>query len=421
MTVINYTNAAVYNHDKQDFVFNQHIVVDEETGKIIEVGSGSATSRSYDRIVDFHGQFVMPGLMNIHTHITDMPTYWWQSGKEKRHPDSREMCTMFAIRNMADAIANGVTYIRNVGAEFDIDIEIKKMQEKGWIKGPKVMTSGRSFSITGGHDSLSSYEVDGVEEVRKGVRQALKNGVDNIKMMVTGGVLKKGETPDEIQFTAPEARVAVCEAHNKGKTAAAHAQGNAGIKEAIAAGFDTIEHAFDIDDEAIAMMKDHGTIIVPTMNAMYAIYNSGRGVVPDWARDKVVLNIRKHFASISKAVQAGIPIAMGTDAGTPFNGFQNESAYELQLYVEKAGMTTAQAIDTATINSAKAMHVDQEYGRIAAGNYADFIVTTKNPIKDIKVLQGDKDVYQNGQRVHAQTTAEQVIGSRVSEKIRAIF
>ncbi len=283
------------------------------------------------------------------------------------------------------------------------------------------MTSGKAFSITGGHGSGGGYEVDGVDEVRKGVRQAMKNGVDNIKMMVTGGVLKNGETPDDIQFTPEEARTAVEEAHHKGKTAAAHAQGNAGVKEAVEAGFDTIEHAFDIDDETIAMMKEHGTYVVPTMNAMYAIYKYGKDTVPDWAREKVIVNIKKHFASITKAVQAGIPIATGTDAGTPYNGFGNESAYEMELYVEKAGMTPAQAIDSATINCARAMHIDDQYGQIIPGNFADFISMEENPIDDISVIQRDKDVYQNGTRVHAQTVAEAVKQSRVTGKVNAVI
>ncbi|APR06954.1 imidazolonepropionase [Lentilactobacillus parabuchneri] len=419
MTKINYTNVAIYNHEKQDFIAHQHMVVDTDTGKIVEVGNGSSTNQVIDEVSDMHGRFVMPGIMNAHTHITSIPTYWWNDGKEQRHSDSREFNTMFAVRNMEDAINHGITYIRNVGAAYDIDIEVKKMQEKGWIKGPKVMTSGKAFSITGGHGSGGGYEVDGVDEVRKGVRQAMKNGVDNIKMMVTGGVLKNGETPDDIQFTSEEAKTAVIEAHHKGKTAAAHAQGNAGVKEAVEAGFDTIEHAFDIDDETIEMMKAHGTVIVPTMNAMYAIYKYGENTVPDWAREKVIVNIKKHFASITKAVQSGIPIAMGTDAGTPYNGFRNESAYEMELYVEKAGMTPAQAIDSATINCARAMHVDDEYGQIAAGNYADFISMQENPIDDISVIQHDKDVYQNGTKVHAEAGVEASKQPQMSNQVSA--
>ncbi len=419
MTKINYTNVAIYNHEKQDFIAHQHMVVDTDTGKIVEVGNGSSTNQVIDEVSDMHGRFVMPGIMNAHTHITSIPTYWWNDGKEQRHSDSREFNTMFAVRNMEDAINHGITYIRNVGAAYDIDIEVKKMQEKGWIKGPKVMTSGKAFSITGGHGSGGGYEVDGVDEVRKGVRQAMKNGVDNIKMMVTGGVLKNGETPDDIQFTSEEAKTAIIEAHHKGKTAAAHAQGNAGVKEAVEAGFDTIEHAFDIDDETIEMMKAHGTVIVPTMNAMYAIYKYGENTVPDWAREKVIVNIKKHFASITKAVQSGIPIAMGTDAGTPYNGFRNESAYEMELYVEKAGMTPAQAIDSATINCARAMHVDDEYGQIAAGNYADFISMQENPIDDISVIQHDKDVYQNGTKVHAEAGVEASKQPQMSNQVSA--
>ena len=419
MTKINYTNVAIYNHEKQNFIEHQHMVVDTETGKIVEVGNGSSTNQVVDEVSDMNGRYVMPGIMNAHTHITSIPTYWWNDGKEQRHSDSREFNAMFAVRNMADAIDHGITYIRNVGAAFDIDIEIKKMQERGWIRGPKVMTSGKAFSIIGGHGSGGGYEVDGVDEVRKGVRQAMKNGVDNIKMMVTGGVLKNGETPDDIQFTPEEARAAVTEAHHKGKTAAAHAQGNAGVKEAVEAGFDTVEHAFDIDDETIEMMKAHGTVVVPTMNAMYAIYKYGKDTVPDWAREKVIVNIKKHFASITKAVQAGIPIAMGTDAGTPYNGFGNESAYEMELYVEKAGMTPAQAIDSATINCARAMHVDDEYGQIVAGNFADFISMEENPINDISVIQHDKDVYQNGTRVHEQAVADTFQQVQVPSEVNA--
>lgn len=123
--------------------------------------------------------------------------------------------------------------------------------------------------------------------------------------------------------------------------------------------------------------------------------------------------------SIAKAAKAGIPIAMGTDAGTPFNGFQNESAYEMQLYVEKAAMTPAQAIDAATINCAKAMHIDQEYGQIAAGNYADFLVMNENPIDDISVVGHDKDVYQNGKRVHAQEVVNELKATQKIKKISA--
>ena len=167
------------------------------------------------------------------------------------------------------------------------------------------------------------------------------------------------------------------------------------------------------------MMKDHGTVVVPTMNAMYAIYKYGKDTVPDWAREKVIVNIKKHFASITKAVQAGIPIAMGTDAGTPYNGFRNESAYEMELYVEKAGMTPAQAIDSATINCARAMHVDNEYGQIAVGNFADFISMEENPINDISVIQHDKDVYQNGTRVHAQAAADTFQQVKVTSEVNA--
>lgn len=401
MTKINYTNAAIYNHQAKAFEANHYVVVDTETGKITATGAGTVDAAvQVDETVDMEGKYVMPGIMNAHTHMTSIPTYWVNGGEDDAHADSREFNTMYAIKNMEDAINNGITYIRNVGAAYDIDIEIKRMQESGMIKGPRVMTSGRAFTMTGGHGAGSGVEVDGVEAMIHEVRTALKKGVDNIKLMVTGGVLKNGETPDDIQFNEDEVVAAVTEAHHKGKTVAAHVQGAEGVKEAARAGVDTVEHAFNIDDETIEIFKEHGTVIVPTMNAMYAIYKYGEETVPDWARQKVIVNIKKHFASITKAAAAGIPIAMGTDAGTPYNGFESESAYEMQLYVDKAGMTPAQAIDTATINCARAMHVDQEYGEIAVGKYADFIAMAEDPCENIAVIQGEKDVYQNGVNVH---------------------
>ncbi|AGE37760.1 amidohydrolase family protein [Lactiplantibacillus plantarum] len=305
MTKTNYINASIYSSEKQTFIDNQFMTVDDATGKIIAVGTGTPDTIA-EQTIDMQGKYVMPGIMNAHTHITSIPTYWWHDGQEDRHPESREYNTMYAIHNMQDMVNHGVTYIRNVGAQYDIDVAISKMQREGKIAGPRVMTSGQAFSITGGHGADGGHEVDGVDAVVQGVRQALKMGVDNIKMMVTGGVLRNGETPDDIQFNFEEVQAAVAEAHHKGKTVAAHAQGNAGVKEAVQAGVDTVEHAFDIDDETIEMMRQHGTVIVPTMNAMYAIYKYGEKTVPAWAREKVIVNIKKHFASITKAAAAGI-------------------------------------------------------------------------------------------------------------------
>ena len=400
MTKITFINANIYQHQQQDFQNGQYFTVDTQTQRITAIGSGQPTEQGSDKVIDFQNQYVLPGIMNAHTHIANIPTYWTKKKAAIKAADVKAMQTMFAIKNMQDLINNGVTYIRNVGAAYDLDIPIKIMQQQKMIAGPRVMTSGRAFTITGGHGDSSGIEVDGVDEMTKGVRQALKRGVDNIKLMVTGGVLRNGETPDDIQFNADEIRAAVREAHHKNKTVATHAQGNAGVKEAARAGVDTVEHAFDVDDETIAIMKEQGTFIVPTMNAMYAIYQYGEGTVPDWARNKVIINIKKHFASIKKAAAAGIPIAMGTDAGTPYNGFESESAYEMQLYVDKAGMTPAQAIDTATINCARALHVADDFGAIAVGKMADFIVTANNPLTDISILQKDKAVYQGGVCVH---------------------
>ena len=223
MTKITFINANIYQHQQQDFQKGQYFTVDTQTQRITAIGSGQPTEQGSDKVIDFQNQYVLPGIMNAHTHIANIPTYWTKKKAAIKAADVKAMQTMFAIKNMQDLINNGVTYIRNVGAAYDLDIPIKIMQQQKMIAGPRVMTSGRAFTITGGHGDSSGIEVDGVDEMTKGVRQALKRGVDNIKLMVTGGVLRNGETPDDIQFNADEIRAAVREAHHKNKTVATHA------------------------------------------------------------------------------------------------------------------------------------------------------------------------------------------------------
>lgn len=394
MTKTLYQNFSLFDGTTDHFDTDAYFVVDDETGKIIETGTGSPAPA--DQTVDLQNKFVMPGLINAHTHITsDVSGKLDALGSANLNPI---VATKIALDNLSDLLKHGVTYIRDVGADFDVDIQLAKLEKGGHIVSPGICASGRPLAMTGGHFCTISYEVDSPDEARKAARKALKNGADNIKLMATGGVSFGGESPNDVQLTEEELRAAVTEAHHKGRTANAHAQGTEGIKNALRAGVDSVEHAFYLDDEAIQMFLDQGTFIVPTLIAVYGISDRGEGQVPDFMLDVAREVKRAHMESISKAAHAGVKLAMGTDAGTPNNDFKNDSAFELELMVE-AGCTPLQALQAATINGAQLLKIDEEYGTLESGKFADFIVFENNPLESIKSVQGKKLVFKKGHEV----------------------
>ncbi|MFT8872079.1 MAG: amidohydrolase family protein [Sporolactobacillus sp.] len=389
-----YTHFSLFDGQKETLTENAYFIVDDETGKIVEMGTAAAPQA--DSTVDLGGKYVMPGLINAHTHIVSDPTGELEPlGSPNLTP---VVATKIALDNLNDLLKHGVTYIRDVGADFDVDIALSKLEKSGHLFSPGICASGRPLVMTGGHFCVIGYEVDSPDEARKAARKALKNGADNVKLMATGGVSFGGETPHDVQLTEEELRAAVIEAHHKGRTANAHAQGTEGIKNAIRAGVDSVEHAIYLDEEAIQMFLDTGTYIVPTLAAVYGIAVRGQGKVPDFMMKKALEVQKAHFESIGKAAKAGIHLAMGTDAGTPFNDFKNDSAFELELMVE-AGCTPMQALKSASLNAAKLLKIDDEYGTLETGKYADFLVINANPLTTIKAVQQEKRVFKKGVEV----------------------
>lgn len=391
MTKTLMTNLTLFDGTHESNLAHAFLGYDDADGRIIESGAGIPTG-SYDKKIDLQGQYLMPGMINAHTHITSAPTALKMSGDYS----DPVWATKFGLDNLRDMLAHGITYIRVVGTAGDLDLKLEKMRRQGLIEGPGMITSGSAFTMTGGHFYINAHEVDSPDEMRKGVRQLLKKGATNIKFMATGGVSFNGETPDDIQLSETEMRAGVIEAHHKGIPVAAHAQGNAGIKNAIRAGVDSIEHGFYLDDEAIQMMLDRGTFLTPTLNAMWAIINRGKDDLPDWMLAKANGHWQAHKKSIEMAAKAGIPIAMGTDAGTPYNDFKNDSAWELELMMTQAHMTALQILQSTTINAAKLLRIDDDYGTLTAGKFADFLILPADPLADIKTLQGPKRIFQHG-------------------------
>ncbi|WEV37622.1 amidohydrolase family protein [Lactobacillus sp. ESL0677] len=394
MTQTVYQNMNLYDGEEEKVTSNSYFVVDDETGKIMAMGTGSAPAG--DKVVDLEGKFVMPGLINCHTHINNSSTAY------DGDPTANVVeTTVRAVQHLHDFLKSGVTYIRECGSTYDIDITLARMIEEGKItKTPEIMPSGMAYSMTGGHGDSPHFAhlVDSPDEMRKAVRQGLKKGAKNIKVMATGGVMTKNDFMDDPQLSVAEMRAAVEEAHHKGLIVAAHAEGNVGIGNAIKAGVDSIEHGFYVDDDQIDMMLKQGTYLTATVVADWAFPTYAVGIMPDWEVKKASDALDDLRKNITHAKNRGVKITLGTDAGTPFNDYF-QTPTELQLLTEQ-GFTNYEALQTS-VHSAQLMKIDDEYGTLAIGKYADFLVLDENPLTDVKaVAQKDKAVYKKGQRAY---------------------
>ena len=363
-----------------------------ENGIIIQIGDLKGLPSNI-RTLDLHGRTLMPGLFNCHVHITSNPD------PRAQKPTSQAALTIQAINNLALHLSSGVTYVRDVGSAEFIDIELREAVNDGRVQGPDMQVSGRCICMTGGHGWNTGRQADGADECRKAAREMLRAGADWIKVMATGGVMTKGVEPGAEQLSVEEMTAIAEEAHKKGVRVCTHAQGNTGIKNALKAGIDCIEHGIYLDDESIGTMLKQGSWLVPTLCAPHFILKHGvKDGVPEYAVKKTEIVHDAHFASFQKAYKAGVKCACGTDAGTPYNP-HNGTPNELILMV-KSGLTPMQAIETATINSAKLLNVSDSLGSIEAGKKAHFAIFDGDPSKDINDILKCRMTVKNGEVVY---------------------
>lgn len=345
--------------------------------------------------LDYSQEYITPGIIDTHVHMTfsaEADTMGSLTGK------SLPNLTLEGARNLESTLKGGVTTVRDLGAPGYVDIDLRDAQAKGWISGPKSLVSGKFITMTGGHGWQIGRECDGIDEVTKGAREQLKQGADLLKIMATGGVLTPGVDPNASQLSEAEIKAAVTEAHKAGKKTATHAQGINGIKNALRAGIDSVEHGVYLDDEAADMMAERGTYLVPTFSAVYNIikYGEDHGI-PKFAVDKAKAIKEIHFESFQRAIEKGVKIAMGTDAGTPFNR-HGANLFELKLMVDM-GMTPFEAIQSSTYESAKLLGIEDDYGTLEVGKKADFLIIKHNPLADIQNLLTLEGVFQKGRMV----------------------
>lgn len=393
-----YKNCTMFDGLHDEMQKNAQFVVDEESGKFTAVGDDAVKA---DKEVDLGGKYVMPGMIDAHTHMM------MNAETNKLYFLSETEVTVQALANLKEGLQAGLTSIRDCGCAFNVDIKLNKLRKAHPFIGPKIMPSGRPMSITGGHGDFAEGEdgqtpwghlVDSQDQMRHAVRENFKEGAENIKMMATGGVMSATDQVDDVELSLPEMKTAVEEAHSKHMTCCAHAEGRRGIHDAILAGVDSVEHGNHLAHEDVQLMKDKGIFLTPTLIAGYTIQNYGQGKLPDYMLKKCDQEMKVFFANVGYAIKQGVKLAFGTDSGTPFNPFKL-APLELELMTQ-AGATNFQALRAATMGSATLMHKDKEVGSIEKGKAADFLVLDEDPLANIKAVQQEhKGVYQNGKKM----------------------
>jgi imidazolonepropionase-like amidohydrolase len=371
-------------------------------GRIVDVGLGL----DGDVAIDVTGSTVLPGIIDCHVHVT-------ASGVDVMERLAQPFSYQFfaAARNLEATLATGVTTVRDAGGA---DLGIQQAVADGLIPGPQLLLAINIIGQTGGHTDgwfSSGFKVplslphpgrpdgiaDGVDELRKVVRQMLRAGADVIKICTTGGVLSPRDNPTHTQFSPEEIAVVVAEAAAAGRVVMAHAQGTAGIKNAIHAGVRSIEHGIYLDDEAIELMLSHGTWLVPTLVAPRAVIAAAAAgaQLPAAVVAKAIEVADIHVASVRSAVAAGVKLAMGTDSGVGPHGHNLDEL----ILMEQCGMSSAEVLAAATSGSAKLCGLQDITGRVAPGLAADLVVVDGDA-RELNTLRDRiQQVWQQGQLV----------------------
>ncbi len=383
----------------------QTVVVDDE-GKIQAVIGGFARPKDGDQVIDLRSHTVMPGLMDMHTHLMSQHHKKVYSDKFfMNEADYALRSTLYAKRTLLA----GFTTVRDLGDNGTNAVSLRKAIDKGYIIGPRIFTSGKSLATTGGHaDPTNGTKgdfrrdagpvegvVNGADDARKAVRQRYKDGADLIKLTATGGVLSLASNGQNPQFTQEELKAIVTTAKDYDMTVAVHAHGAEGMKRAVLAGVNSIEHGTFMTDEVMELMKARRVYLVPTISAGVWVAEKAEedDYFPEVVRPKAAEIgpvIQRTFA---RAYAAGVPIAFGTDSGVSEHG---KNAREFGLMVA-AGMPPMKAVQSATLEASKLLRIDDRLGTLQAKKIADIVAVPGNPIEDIRKMREVDFVMKAGQ------------------------
>ena len=369
------------------------IVQDGRILRIVEPGTEDILVGEEDTIIDLSDKTVLPGLIDLHTHLSGDPSgEFWRAATTPP-----EYFTLIAAKNARITALAGFTTVRDLGSRTDqVTQMLRRATAEGLVPGPRIITSARTISIIGGHGDTngfvesvndvldSGFTCTGAEECAARVRLASQYGADLIKITATGGVLSQQGRGLEAHFTDEEMVAIVTTADSLGLRVAAHAHGARGIEAAARAGVQTIEHGTYIDEAAAQVMNENGTVLVPTLMAFEGIRrNLGTGFYTPVVEEKIRAVSEVAGTIIQRARENGVRIAFGTDAGVFPHG-QNAGEFRLLL---AGGMTSREALASATTVAAEILGLEDEIGRIAVGYSADIIAVDGNPLEDATVLE----------------------------------
>ena len=367
-----------------------------EGGRIATIESGYQRGASVDTVIDLREHTVMPGLMDMHVHLASQSSPTTYLDRFTLNPADYAIKGVYYARK---TLMSGFTTVRDTGGDPSVSVALRNAIAQGLVPGPRVFVATQGLASTGGHGDRSNGlndalgrdlgpedgVVNSVEDARKAVRQRYKDGADLIKITATGGVLSMAKSGQNPQFTVDEIRAIVETADDYGFHVAAHAHGTEGIKRAIRGGVTTIEHGTFLDDEAIELMKQHGTYLVPTISAGRFVADKSKipGYFPEIIRPKAAAIGPVIQETFAKANAAGVKIAFGTDCGVCPHG---ENAKEFAYMVE-GGMSPMKAIQSATSVTAVLLGIENQVGTLVEGLQADIVAAPGDALADIDSLQ----------------------------------
>jgi imidazolonepropionase-like amidohydrolase len=374
-----------------------------EDGRIASVGSVADLPAGAE-ITDLGDATILPGLIDAHVHLV------WSASAEPHEVVERESRALTALRcanNAALHLRAGVTTVRDVGATDGLSIDVARAVGLGVLRGPRVIAAGRAIAMTGGHGWFLGREADGAEAVRHAVRSELKAGATCIKLMASGGVYGHAEEPGSPQLTVEEMRAGVEEAHKAGRKVAAHAYSIEAIGNALDAGVDSIEHGSFMDRDTAGRMRESGTYLVPTMSVYRAMSEGGPELgAPEYIRRKTAEVLEASREAFRLALEAGVPVAAGTDCGAP--GHPHGTLPEELMLMVESGASPIQALRFGTSAAADLLGLGDEVGSLEPGKRADLLAVDGDPTSEILALRGVRMVLRDGSGVEGRYSRDQL-------------